>query len=65
MPSWAFWIYEHVPMAVAVRLFRTLLYDARYPTPQQFGYLAVWGAFMLWLGWTVFKRLAPRFPEEL
>ena len=65
LPGWVFWIYEHLPMAVAVRLFRTLLYDGRYPTVQQFSYLLVWGAAMLWAGWVVFRRLAPRFPEEL
>ena len=47
LPTWAFWIYEHLPMAVAVRLFRTLLYDVRYPTVLQFGYLAIWGVLTL------------------
>lgn len=60
-----FWIYEHLPMAVATRVFRELLYDGRYPTPAQYGYMVLWGAAMLWVGWSVFKRLAPRFPEEL
>jgi len=60
-----YWIYEHMPLAVAVRLFRTLMYDVRYPSIQQYGYLAIWAVAALWLGWTVFKRLAPRFPEEL
>lgn len=65
LPGWAFWLYEHMPMAVAVRLFRTLLYDLRYPSIQQFAYLLLWGVLVLWIGWSVFKRLAPRFPEEL
>ena len=65
LSDWAFWIYEHLPMAVAVTLFRNLLYDLRYPTVQQFGYLLGWGVVVLWLGWSVFKRLAPRFAEEL
>ena len=65
LPEWAFWIYEHLPMAVAVRLFRTLLYDVRYPSVLQFGYLAIWGVLTLWAGWAVFKKLAPRFAEEL
>ncbi len=65
LPEWAFWIYEHLPMAIAVRLFRTLLYDVRYPTVAQFGYLALWGVLTLWAGWAVFKKLAPRFAEEL
>jgi ABC-type polysaccharide/polyol phosphate export permease len=65
VPDWAFWVYEHLPMAVAVTLFRTLLYDGRYPSIQQYGYLALWGALALWVGWAVFNRLSPRFPEEI
>ncbi len=60
-----FWIYDHLPMAVAVRVFRMLLYDGRYPTISQYGWMALWGALALWVGWAIFKRLAPRFPEEL
>jgi homopolymeric O-antigen transport system permease protein len=65
LPDWAFWVYEHLPMAIAVDLFRTLLYDGRYPSFAQYGYLLLWSAVMLWLGWGVFKKFAPRFPEEL
>ena len=63
--DWVFWLYMHTPMTVAVQVFRTLLYDGRYPTPAQLAFMALWGAATLWLGWTVFKRLAPRFPEEI
>jgi ABC-type polysaccharide/polyol phosphate export permease len=65
LPDWAFRIYEHMPMAVAVSLFRNLLYDLRYPSIQQYAYLLGWGLLALWIGWAVFKKLAPRFPEEL
>jgi ABC-type polysaccharide/polyol phosphate export permease len=65
IPDWAFIIYEHLPMAVAVQVFRTLLYDGRYPSVQQFGYMAIWGGLALWIGWAIFNKLAPRFPEEL
>ena len=64
-PAWAFWLYMHTPMAVAVQVFRNLLYDGRYPTLPQLGFMTIWGAATLWFGWSVFKRLAPRFPEEL
>ena len=60
-----FWIYDHLPMAVAVRVFRNLLYDGRYPTIAQFGWMALWSAVALWLGFIVFRRFAPRFSEEL
>jgi len=61
----AFKIYAHTPMTINTTLFRTLLYDGRYPSIVQYGYLAFWSALSLWIGWRVFKRLAPRFPEEL
>ena len=60
-----FWIYDHLPMAAAVRVFRNLLYDGRYPTIAQFGWMALWSAVALWLGFIVFRRFAPRFSEEL
>jgi ABC-type polysaccharide/polyol phosphate export permease len=63
--GWLFWIYMHTPMTVAVQVFRVLLYDGRYPTFAQLGFMALWGAIALWAGWAIFKRLAPRFPEEL
>jgi ABC-type polysaccharide/polyol phosphate export permease len=65
VPNWLFWIYQHVPMAVAINVFRTLLYDGRYPTPAQYGFMLGWGALTLWIGWSVFKHFAPRFAEEL
>lgn len=64
-PEWAFELYIHQPMAVAVEVFRNLLYDGTYPSVAQLGWMLLWGATALWLGWSVFKRLAPRFPEEL
>lgn len=65
LSGWLVWVYTHLPMAVAVQLFRTLLYDGRYPTLAQFAYLAIWAALAVWLGWWTFRRLAPRFAEEL
>ncbi|MET0663800.1 MAG: ABC transporter permease [Ilumatobacteraceae bacterium] len=65
VPGWLFWLYMHTPMAIAVQMFRVLLYDGRYPTIPQYGFMALWGGATLWVGWSIFKRLAPRFPEEL
>ena len=65
LPSGLLWVYNHLPMSIAVEMFRNLLYDGRYPTLANFGALLIWGVVVMWIGWAIFKRFAPRFPEEL
>jgi ABC-2 type transport system permease protein len=58
-------IYEANPMAVFARAFRAALYDLRWPTATQFGYLTVVAVVSMVFGLWVFARLSPRFAEEL
>jgi ABC-type polysaccharide/polyol phosphate export permease len=58
-------IYNDLPMAVVVRIYRHLLYDLRMPRLIDYGLLAVYAAAALLLGWWVFDRLEGRFAEEL
>ena len=64
-PSWLFTLYDHLPMAVVVRVFRNLMYDLRFPAALDWALLAVNGAVAILLGWWVFRRLEGRFAEEL
>ncbi len=65
VPSWVFQIYERLPMAVLVRVFRNLLYDLRIPSIVDYGYLLIYGIVALLAGWWLFDRLEGRFAEEL
>ena len=65
LPGWAVMIYDHVPMAVAVRVFRNLMFDLRMPALVDFGLLAGYGIVALLAGWWIFDRLSGRFAEEL
>jgi ABC-2 type transport system permease protein len=58
-------LFEANPMAVFARAFRAALYDLRWPTATQFGYLTAVGVLSMVFGLWVFGRLAPRFAEEL
>ncbi len=58
-------LYNNVPMAVIVRMFRDLLYHLRMPRLLDFGLLAGYSAIALLVGWWVFDRLEGRFAEEL
>ena len=58
-------IYNDLPMAVMVRVFRNLLYDLRMPRLTDYGLLTVYAVSALLLGWWIFDRLEGRFAEEL
>jgi lipopolysaccharide transport system permease protein len=58
-------VYEANPMAVFARAFRAALYDLRWPTITQFGYLTGVAVVSMLFGLWVFARLSPRFAEEL
>jgi ABC-2 type transport system permease protein len=58
-------LYEANPMAVFARAFRAALYDLRWPTASQFGYLTGVAVASMAFGLWVFARLSPRFAEEL
>ena len=65
IPDWVITLLELNPMAVFVRVFRVLLYDAGGPDIVDLASIAVWGTVTLALGWALFLRLAPRFAEEV
>jgi len=58
-------IYNNVPITVAVRMYRDLLYHLRMPRLIDFGVLTVSGVVVLLAGWWLFDRLEGRFAEEL
>ncbi len=64
-PRVVYLMFSHQPIAVAVAVFRSLMYDLRAPSLSQWGYLVFWAVVSLWGGLTVFRRLEPRFAEEL
>jgi ABC-2 type transport system permease protein len=65
LPSVVKHLYEANPMAVFARAFRAAMYDLRWPTVTQFGYLAAVAVVSMVFGLWVFARLSPRFAEEL
>ena len=65
IPGWLLRAYNDLPMAVAARLFRALLYDLKFPRLLDFGLLGGYGVAMLAIGWLVFSKLSGRFAEEL
>jgi ABC-type polysaccharide/polyol phosphate export permease len=58
-------IYNDLPMAVVVRIYRNLLYDLRMPRLIDYGLLAGYAFAALAVGWWLFDRLEGRFAEEL
>lgn len=58
-------IYNDLPMAVVVRIFRDLMYDLRMPRLIDYGLLTGYAAVALMFGWWIFDRLENRFAEEL
>ncbi|MEO6654435.1 MAG: ABC transporter permease [Ilumatobacteraceae bacterium] len=58
-------IFNDLPMAVVVRVYRNLLYDLRMPRLIDYGLLTVYGAVALFFGWWLFDKLEGRFAEEL
>ena len=65
MPFWLERIYQHMPLTVAVRVFRDLMYDLRMPRLIDLGTMAVFAVIAVMLGWWIFDRLEGRFAEEL
>ena len=58
-------IYNDLPMAVIVRIYRNLLYDLRMPRLIDFGMLSGMRSSALLIGWWIFDRFEGRFAEEL
>ena len=58
-------IYNDLPMAVVVRIYRNLLYDLRMPRLIDYGLLAAYALVAVAVGWWLFDRLEGRFAEEL
>ena len=58
-------IYNDLPMAVVVRIFRDLMFDLRMPRLIDYGLLTGYALIAVLLGWWLFDRLEGRFAEEL
>jgi len=58
-------LYNDMPMAVVVRMYRNLLYDLRMPRLIDFGLLSAFAVVALLLGWWIFDRFEGRFAEVL
>ena len=58
-------IYNDLPMAAFVRVYRNLLYDMRMPRLIDYGLLTVYAVVALLLGWWLFDKLEGRFAEDL
>lgn len=65
VPGWLFTLFDNAPMAVVARVFRTLVYDLRFPDWADWGLMTGYGVLALLGGWWVFSRLEGRFAEEL
>ena len=58
-------IYNDLPMAVIVRIFRNLMFDLRMPRLIDYGLLTGYAAVAVLTGWWLFDKLEGRFAEEL
>ena len=58
-------IYNDLPMAVVVRIFRDLMFDLRMPRLIDYGLLGAYALTVLLFGWWLFDKLEGRFAEEL
>ncbi len=58
-------IYNDLPMAVVVRIFRDLMFDLRFPRLIDYGLLTGYSVVALFAGWWLFDKLEGRFAEEL
>jgi ABC-2 type transport system permease protein len=58
-------IYNDLPMAVIVRIYRNLMFDLRWPRLIDYGLLAVYALISFFIGWWIFDKLEGRFAEEL
>ena len=58
-------IYNDLPMAVIVRIYRNLLYDLAMPRLIDFALLVGYSVGAILIGWWIFDRFEGRFAEEL
>lgn len=58
-------IYNDLPMAVIVRIYRNLMFDLRMPRLVDYGLLAAYTLIAVAVGWWLFDKLEGRFAEEL
>jgi lipopolysaccharide transport system permease protein len=58
-------VYSINPMVGFVGIFRSLLYDLRFPAWGQVAYVTVWTVAILFIGQAVFRKFEPRLAEEL
>jgi ABC-type polysaccharide/polyol phosphate export permease len=65
LPSSLVWVYHGMPLTVAVRIYRDLMYELRMPRLVDFGLLTAYAVIALLAGWWIFDKLEGRFAEEL
>lgn len=58
-------LYQLNPMVSWIKAYRNILYDLRFPSPERWGALFIGSFLMLAVGAAVFRRLEPRFAEEV
>ncbi|MGI8425669.1 MAG: ABC transporter permease [Actinomycetota bacterium] len=58
-------IYNLNPMVHFTEAYRAIFYDLKVPSAQSFVFMTIGATVSLLVGYTLFKRLEPRFAEEL
>jgi ABC-2 type transport system permease protein len=58
-------LYNDMPMTVAARIYRNLMYDLRMPRFYDFALLSIYAIVALLIGWWIFDKFEGRFAEEL
>jgi ABC-type polysaccharide/polyol phosphate export permease len=58
-------VVRYNPLSVFVSSIRNVLFDLRMPPATHLLYLLAWTVAMVIIGFGVFRRLAPRFAEEV
>lgn len=58
-------IYSLNPLVQFIQDFRDAMYNLRFPPLWSLAYLVGWAIALLLVGWSVFKRLEGRVPEEV
>jgi lipopolysaccharide transport system permease protein len=56
-------LYMLNPIAGILTLYRTVVYDGRFPSLEQLGFVSVSAVLIAWIGYAVFNRHKATFPE--